>query len=490
MKKKKYSLGGQLLSTGTSLIPGIGPVLSPIVSALDQNLDQQKLEAQTRQMTFMNMNKNPLGQFAKGGIINDQFKQYSTGSHALGNDVGVDEQGNVDNTSTNTVQNNENSFNIKGKQYVFSDVLKKNGSTFNNLAMEINKKYPEARFQQDQRNALSLEMTMLAKDNDEARAKSEQKNVPKQFKLGGFPDFYSQGLEDVTYDDGQIPLNEMGIPSINAPRQSALIKPFDPLVMTPNPVVSNSITNPQPTMFNNRDSAFGSTGATTPAQISTGLSPKAANSIGLGLKGLALAGSVIDAINPAQKEQLVKPDYQQADNYIKTANINYNQARQDAVGVSNIGANMNRSSTSNFASYQGREMSRLANLSDQLGRISEGENNAQSQLNLTKGNYEQQKAVDLANRTYQNNTDNLQNQANSRLFDRVLGSDISQIGSQFNQYAESQKMIQNNKEVNQFQVNQALAILNSKYPNVKITPDIMEKLKSGASIDEILNVKI
>lgn len=231
------------------------------------------------------------------------------------------------------------------------------------------------------------------------------------------------------------------------------------------------------------------TGKTPSLNVDRGFDGNTANAIGLGLKGIALGGSIADALAKPEKEKLITPNYNKADNYIQSANVDYTQAEQDSIGVSNIGAAANRSLASNAAQFQGREQARLAQLQDALGRINMQENNATSQLNLTKGNYEQQKAVDTANRTYQNQQGNMQNQANTRFFDRTLMSDLSQIGSSLNEYGETQKINANNRKLNTFQTNQALAILNSKYPNFKVTSEVMDLLQSGADIDEIVKMK-
>jgi len=142
----------------------------------------------------------------------------------------------------------------------------------------------------------------------------------------------------------------------------------------------------------------------------------------------------------------------------------------------------------NAGQYMSRQSSRLAQLQDSLGKISEAQNNAQSQLNLTKGQYESNKAIDTANRKYQNEQNQQMNDANTRLFDRNLASELSSIGSSFNQASNAQKAIQNQTDLSKFNAQQIIMFLNNKYPNVKVTPDLVEKLKSGANIDEILNV--
>ena len=505
MKKKKYSLGGDLLQAGVSFIPGVGQILSPIVGMVDQQMDNQAL-LQQKPQPQMNMNTNPFGKLALGGVINDGFKQYQTGSHQSGNDLPVDADGNPDPNGQSSVQNKENSYRVGDKQYVMSDTLT-NSKTGNKISVDakmINKKYPQARFVLDQRNALDLEMKFLAKENDVQRElDNSEKACGGKLALGGNPDPVIPASENLAWQSQNI-FKPQPFPNFNTLPTVTEKQYGTPGMIEANQMSGDGTLATDTTSFGTELTPVGSDLANSTVATNSGdpitaktnsfnpgiLDAKTANSIGLGMKGLALAGSVMDALNPAEKEKLITPNYTKADNYIQSANVDFTQARQDAQGVSNIAAGTNRSLSSNAASYQGREMARLASLSDQMGKISEAQNSAQSQLNMTKGQYEQGKAVDTANRQYQNQQGNMQNQANSRFFDRTLMSDLSQIGSSFNQYGETQKVIANNKEVNQTQINQSLAILNSKYPNVKITPDIMEKLKSGATIDEILKISI
>lgn len=509
MKKvSKKSLGGQLLQVGASMIPGVGPILSPLIGIADQQIDKTKLEQQQPAPVAPPIKiTNPYGKFAKGGsLLNDMFKQYDTGSHDSGDDLRVAEDGTPDPNGANAVQGTENSFRVNGKQYVMSNVLKnpKTGNTFNVDAAEINKKYPHARTSLDQRNALDFEMTQLAKINDAVRTTETTK------KAYGGPLLNKAISDAATYWNNQsVPAAEQNMFTANtqAPAISNDFKPLSKASSFNFGAANNSIqSNPQEiatdtTSFGTELTPVGKdltlpqspsvTRSVIEAQPRTTadnvLGPSTANAIGLGMKSIALAGSVYDALQPAEKEKLILPNYNKADNYMKSANIDYTQAKQDAVGASNIAANMNRSLSSNTASFQGREQSRIAQLQDALGRISEGENNAQSQLNLTKGQYEEGKAVDTANRQYQNQQGNMQNQAAARLMGRNLMSDLSQIGSSFNEYAETQKIIQNNADINKFNTTQALSLIQAKYPGWTIDPKIIEDFKSGKmGIDEFL----
>lgn len=517
---REKSLGGQLIQTGVSFIPGVGQILAPLVGIADQQLDAEKQakkeqEAQLKlQQPPLQIN-NPYGNFKNGGVLNDMFHQYNTGSHQSGNDLQVDTQGMPSPDGPNSVQNRENSYKVGDNQYVMSDALTnpKTGNKFNVDAMSINKKYPKARFQSDQLAALNLEMKNLSKVNDVVRQGEES----KQLAYGG--PVLGNALKDATnywknnqyVSPDQVPPadgNMFVAPKMGIPDDYTGIQPA---LDSTNPVPQNKGVLAGQVQMNSVLSAEDAAGRDAQAKYdaeqaakkasgegildpktkdrdTTGvLDPKSANNIALGMKGLALAGSVYDALQPAEKEKLLTPNYSKSDAYMQSANIDFTQAKQDAMGVSNISANMNRSLSGNAAQYQGREQSRLAQLQDSLGRISEGENNAQSQLNLTKGTYEQQKAVDYSNREYANQQGNMQNQAAARGFGRQLASDLSQIGSSFNQYAETTKLNQNTQDMAKFANSQIMATINAKNPNFKLQDNVVENFLSGkTSLDDTL----
>jgi len=326
-KKNKYSLGGQLLSAGVAMIPGVGQFLSPVVSIVDQQLAKEKLEKEQQILNtpLMQMNMNPSGNFAKGGVLNDQFKQYSTGSHSSGKDLNVDIEGNPDSNGQNSVQNNENSYRVGNEQYVFSDVLKFKGRPFNKLAMAINSKYPEARTIQDQRNALDLEMKMLAKKNDSARAITEFEKACGGRLKKDFGGILGDPIRNLPYVDingkviqpnnDQLTIDPILNNDLNIPKA---YDPLDTLQPTDNNLAldTSSPINNQPLTLG-RDLSQTSNPITPTTSVTKTVTPakpgSIANGIGLGLKGLGLVGSIIDATQKPINEQLVSPDYQKSD---------------------------------------------------------------------------------------------------------------------------------------------------------------------------------
>lgn len=440
---------------------------------------------------------------AEGGFINDHFTQYSSGSHASGNDTQIDQYGNPVEQGVASIQNKENMY----KGFIFSDTLKnpETGNKFNTDAIKINKKYKNARLDDITKSTLDFEMNKLQVLNQEKINKKESKmarggfiNPPQmpygdpqqayneawQFNYGEDPNAIQPiGLDPTVMQNGQIMTDRSIVPQVPTLNLRSGVNSTKPYYGEPLPTFSSAVNNTQ--TVNSPDV----TPANLPTSERSGLGTL--DAIGLGLKGAALVGSISDAVTPALNEPLITPDYSKADQYMQEANIDYSQAKQDSIGVSNIASNNIRSMSGNAGQYMSRQSGRVAQLQDSLSRISEAQNNAQSQLNLTKGQYESNKAIDTANRQYQNQQANYQNDAQSNLFDRTLSADLSQIATQFGQEARAQEAIANNRDLTNFTNSQIIAALNSKYGNFQVSDDIVEQFKSGKiGIDELLKFKI
>ena len=182
------SLGGNLLSTAASFIPG-GQFIAPLIG-LGEQLFAQPNEP-IPQATPPPPNSNIYGNFAKGGFVdnkfvNDGFKQYNTGSHASGNDQPIDQHGNTNSNAVASVQGKENSFMIDGKPFIMSDTLSNpvTGNTFNVDAMKVNKEHKQASYLPEEKNSLNFTMKKLATLNMAMKALTEPSN---QMAAGGYP---------------------------------------------------------------------------------------------------------------------------------------------------------------------------------------------------------------------------------------------------------------------------------------------------------------
>lgn len=498
----KKNFGGDLLSFGANFIPGVGQLLSPMLGQFGNMLFEPKTP---KPLIPAKINSNPFGNLlASGGVINNGFKQYNTGGHMLGNDLKVDQNGNPSTTPVAAVQNKENMFKIGLTPFVMSDELvnPETGKTFNIDAAKLNKSLPKASFNPEDKSTLKFGMERLAKLNDIMKGAKESFQMAMGGKIKNCADGGPLGFVPRRID----PFTQREYNYISdAPTYDPLMEPLAPLPQADQYSTfvnrANQQREPEFSSFATPDTFSTSLaertdsnsvtfpGITSENVQSTERNPFNFNTVAIGLKGLGLAKSFADAIEKPEIEQTILPDYTKSDRYMQEANLDYTQARQDAIGASNIGANVNRSASGNFSQYLNREANRTANLADALGNIAMQENNARSNLNLTRGNYEQGKAVDTANRETQNRINNQQNQATADLADQKLFSEISQIGSEFNKYQNFRNQIANNKELQQYYINEALAIINSQNANFQLDPEFVNKLKSGNySVDDVVKV--
>lgn len=510
---KKYSTGGKILSTLASFVPGIGSILSPTIGMIDQTMDQNKLEDQLNyeqnKPQPMETNTRIYGNtMEKGGkLMTKNFKQYSTGSHASGNDMNININGiPTDNNVTASVQGKENAYTTKlGETYVYSNVLTntETGNKFNTDAAKLNKKFNKADLSVEDRNALEFGMKRLSILNDKVRSIKEQVEMAcggkvKQMVYGGGPDdpvippseniMWDAKLSDLYLDtELSIPLTDnmmysqpMGEMIDNSTMNTSNL-PISPITSVRSQTASslpdiNSLVKPIKPVQARTNSTLGDTNYNIPAMV---------------LKGIGLAKSAADALTPAEVEKTILPDYRKSDKQMYATNIDYTQAKQDALAASNLAGNVNRSASGSFEQYQGRQANNFANYSDAVSRVSMKEALDRNQQYVQRAGYEQGKAVDKTNRLTQNKINNQMNAANANLADQKFFSELTNIGSEMNQYEETKKEIANNKELQTFYVNQGLALINSKYANFNLAPDLLERLQSNTyTIDDIVKIKV
>jgi hypothetical protein len=275
-------------------------------------------------------------------------------------------------------------------------------------------------------------------------------------------------------------------PSLDDASNIDLVKELDYAVMldNPKPLTIDQRSNVAESQIQNQDPYANSNNNSLPGSKRT---PFNYNAVAMGLKAVALGKSVADALEKPLVEKPMFTDYNASDRQMYGTNVDYTQARQDAMAASNLAANVNRAASSGFNQYQGRMQSTYGNLADQLGQISMNENLQRNQQAMQRGQYETAKAIDVKNTMYQNRVDNLQNMANAKLADQKLFSELSQIGTEFNQYQGYKEMLQNNKELSQATINQGLALIGSNYANFGFTKDFIDKIKTGqASVNELV----
>ena len=487
LAKKELEDNSKMFGTASSIasmVPGIGGLLGGAIQGIGGLFaDDIKDKYDT---TPLRSESNIYGNLKLGGYVTKKFKQYNTGSHDSGNDQPIDSEGRPSGKADGGyVQNNENAYDMGNGSYVMSDTLVNpmTGNTFNIDAMKINNKYKNADNIPEEQNAIDANMKRLSIINDKMRITKEAVlkacgGKTKQMYNGGPTD------PDPRFTQ-QVDTNVTPLTTINP----------DDLLIDPITGSVNATSNPQSFTESNSGLALdtssenGQTIKLGEDLATTTYNPKAAKQVGegdfnynwiaAGLKAVALGKSIDDALTPAEKEKTILPNYYKADRQIYSANADYTQAKQDAVGAANLMSNMNRSASTNFGAFQGRQSMNFANLAQQIGNISTQENNMRSQQALQRGQYETNKAVDTANRRYQNRIDNQMNQANADLADQKLFSELSQIGTTFNEYQYYKDALKNNRELAAMKIKEASAILGAKYENFGFDENFMDQISKG-----------
>jgi len=491
-----------MLSSAVSMIPGVGGILGGITSMLGKSFGNDIADKFNTKP--LKSETNIYGNLKLGGYVNKNFIQYNTGSHDSGNDLPIDSNGNASGKATGGyVQNKENAYKFGDNSYVMSDTLinPETGNLFNIDAAKLNSKYKNADKLPEEQNAMDFGMKRLSVINDSMRNIKEQVlkacggSTKKTMEGGGDPvrnrpwvDAYG----NVNQPDNQqieplAPINAE-VPLATDPFAGTQVNSENYLNANPIPDNTNILGNSEINLGTNltpmeyRSPTTDNPGLLESASTSTTKTEPGGfnyNWLAAGLKGVALGKSIADALTPAEKERPILPNYGKADREMYSANADYTQARQDALAATNLSSNMNRSSASNFGAFQGRQSMNFANLSRQLGNISMQENNQRSQQAVQRGQYEATKSVDKANRLYQNRVDNQMNQANADYADQKVFSELSQIGTTFNEYQYYKDALKNNKELTEMKIKESAAILGAKYENFGFDEAFMAKMAKG-----------
>jgi hypothetical protein len=188
------------------------------------------------------------------------------------------------------------------------------------------------------------------------------------------------------------------------------------------------------------------------------------------MRATGLGLGAINALQKAQVEQPVMPNYNQADRQFENMSSDLTQARQDAQASTNAMSNVNRSASTGFGQYRARQSANYANLADQLGRIGMQEQQMRNQIAQTRGSYEFQKAITDRNTIDENNQRNLANEAMRQDFTRLFASDL---------VAEADRLStqSNMKDLAEMNTQLGKAYLETLAPDVTISWDMVEKIQ-------------
>ena len=426
MKKlKKYSNGGAILQSVAplaNLIPGVGQIISPLLSVAGGLMSQDvKPPVQTVKTSYTN---NPY-QMRQGGTVSG-FKQYDTESHENGGQP-INAEGNVDfKNPTAEIESTETNYkysklpNKYGKTYVFSD---KNGTS--EMTRDIMKKYKNKNVDGDflARTAMELEFNKVENLNELIKAKEEQTQENQQMASGG--NISTRRLEGQHQDntnvfdkvlkasqdnleqlaDGDLlgtPITlgtHVGENNYFNPNQTPWINNpvTDSLEQISKPVVSQNSGLPQipnartaPNYLEGIKAALGSLNVPSP-NINNG---NISNAITTGLAAFDVTRALTekpDSVNPRMT------DYNKSDEKMYSTNTDLTGMKNAAQNATNQAVSQVNDGSLSQSQRQSRLQGVYSNLGNTFSNIALQEQQQRNQLLTQQSQYEMSKAQDNSN---------------------------------------------------------------------------------------------
>lgn len=514
---KKYRKGN-LKSWGDKVNPRSTKALREKLGDTFENLSESQLDDLTRQGTgnldqWVNFPRSVAKEVTgmrQGGEVTG-FKQYNAPSHEMGGAT-IGPEGNL--TTTNPaaeIEGTENKYTYsrlpgkQGKTYIFSDAngtstmvkdivkqFKKggynpdlDGPTKNHMEHKISqveslneitnqvKDYMQMRYGGKYQNGGPFDTSFLednrrelAAANKEYIARNPLGNINIQSRPRANDPFITSDIASGITAPIQSREVQLGLPNdLPTDKPMRSMDPYDDASYDPDlSGLGQGIMNVA--------SGIGSLSEGITSVDPNNVPIEGTNKIGLdeALRAGALAFNATQLFSSPENEQLVSPNYGAADEQMKRMSADLTQARQDALATSNLAGNLNRNAASSYSQFRGRQLANLGNLSDQLGRIGAQEQSLKNTIAGTRGQYEANKAVDLANRRYQNQINNAQNRAANRNMKRAVVSD-------FLAEADRLSTIKSNKAFAEATTKEALAILKNKYPDFQVNENMVTELQ-------------
>ena len=423
----------------------------------------------------------------KGGILpqlkfGGKVKEYNLPTHEQGGGM-IDKMGNPGNQPVAEIEKKEVVYTDKRgtNPYVFSDTLTdSDGKTFAMKAKEYQKFDKKDQVNQATYKKLMNELQMK---NDLAREMEQpttnQEGLPRFDPGGTLPG--SQAYYD---KNGALIQNDQLDSIINYDRTQAGYKnllgnlqsgafPMLPSMNTipsgsmsildnarANPLVSQTpldITQPQPT--------------TQPTKNPLG-------SLDLGkvggiLKGVALAGSAVDAFQRPEQEQLRVPDFSKGDKAYTGLGGSFDPIRNDIVQQAKSGENQIMQSAGNFGQVMSRLNSLQAGVGRNLAQVGLQEKQYNDQIRTQKGQREDNKAQITASEQIRKQTADSQNKAMGQDLVANLLQNVNNYGTEFmKQDAMTKQLAALDKEKQRAFLTQ-LSLMNIKNPNFQINKDLI-----------------
>lgn len=455
--KKRYDMGGslqQLLPLLDLAAPGLGTAASTVAGVL------QQANAFNKQTTPLKAPTNPFRSYRAGG----QLKMNNLPSHEQGGGL-VDKMGNPSTNSVAEIEKQESIYTSKkgNTPYVFSDTLKdSNGKTFSQNAMSVDRKF-KGKDQISKTTHKKLMDELMAK-NEIAKKMQEQVETPEatQMPNGGL---LNDSSGELTLNNPLLPsLGQFQYPNVKVPGQLTPMQQTETLVQDMTPTTTGTAITGQ---------------NTTPSldlKLTPSGNPATKNPLGsldLGkvggiLKGVALAGSAIDAFQKPEQEQLRVPDFSKGDKAYAGTGGSFDPIRNDIVQQAKSGENQIMQSAGNFGQVMSRLNSLQAGVGRNLAQVGLQEKQYNDQIKMQKGQREDNKAQVIASEQIRKQTADSQNKAMGQDLVANLLQNVNNYGTEFMKQDVLTKTLAAQDVATQRAFLNQLRMMNIKNPNFQI----------------------
>ena len=283
---------------------------------------------------------------------------------------------------------------------------------------------------------LGLDMTGLTNLIDQRRTTAGYRNVLGNLQSGAFPmlpsmDTIPSGSDNILYKAKINPLV-----SQTAPKVPDITKPVTST--TPNPLGSLDL-----------------------------------GKVGGILKGVALAGSAIDAFQKPEQEQLRVPDFSKGDKAYTGLGGSFDPIRNDIVQQAKSGENQIMQSAGNFGQVMSRLNALQAGVGRNLAQVGLQEKQYNDQIRMSKGQREDQKAGIIANEQIRKQTADSQNKAMGQDLVANLLQNVNNYGTEFMKQDTISKELKSLDKEKQRAFLTQLSLMNIQNPNFQINKDLI-----------------
>lgn len=460
MKIKKYNMGGslqQLLPLLDLAAPGLGTAASTVAGVL------QQANAFNKQTTPLKSPTNPFRTYKMGGSL----KTYNLPSHEQGGGM-IDKMGNPGSNPVAEIEKQEAVFTSKkgATPYVFSDTLvDSDGKTFAMKAKSIEKKYSGK--DMISKNTYKKLMDELTMKNEIARKLKGQINGTNEQKM---PNGGVLGNTDLTNLIDQRRVTS-GYKNVLGNLQSGafpMLPPMDTIPSGSINILDNARINPLISQTAPKIPDITKPQSTTEVTPKTGLGSLDLGKVGGILKGVALAGSAIDAFQKPEEERLRVPDFSKGDKAFSGLGTSFDPIRNEIVQQAKSGENQILQSSGNFGQVMSRLNSLQAGVGRNLANVGLQEKQYNDQIRMAKGSREDQKAGITASEQIRKQTADSQNKAMRQDLIANLLQNVNNYGTEFMKQDVMMKQLTSLDKQAQRDFLTQLSLLNIQNPNFQI----------------------